>query len=384
MTSSFDLPTFARLHDMRAPRIAWFFGAGTSAAAGVATAGQMTWEFKALLYATEKRIALAGLDLGDQVVRKRIQSHFNSDPTCPAEGSEEEYSTYFERAYPSAADRRSYIERAIASGKPGFGHIALAAMMSLGKVGVVWTTNFDRVVEDAAATTLGTTRTLTTVSLDSADIATQALNDERFPLYVKIHGDYQSDRLKNLKSELQSQDARLRDALQTAAARFGLAVVGYSGRDVSVMEALNNGLAEKNPYPHGLYWFARGFEDPLPAVTDFVAAAKGVGVDAHLIRFETFDDLFGILLTPLVLSPPLIQALDAVRPVVRTTPFRVPTSSRGTFPVVRLNALEVPADGSTDRVRDRRNLGSPEGDRGRWGPCGCPSPQRRRYRLRRG
>lgn len=341
MTTPIDLPAFARLYDVRAPRIAWFFGAGASAPAGIATAGQMTWEFKALLYATEKGVALTALDLGDPTTRRRIQSHFNTDPACPPEGSEHEYSLYFERAYSRATDRRAYLDRAIARGKPGFGHMALAALMSIGKVGVVWTTNFDRLVEDAAARILGTTRTLTTASLDSADIAVEALNDGRFPLYVKIHGDFQSERLKNLKSELQTQDAKLRDALRDAAGRFGLAVVGYSGRDASVMEALRSGLRQATPYPHGLYWFARGSDDPLPAVTELIAEAEASGVDAHLIRFETFDELFGILLTPSSLSPALTAALDAVRPAARTTPFRVPASSAGVFPVVRLNAIEI-------------------------------------------
>ena len=341
MATPIDLPAFARLHDVRAPRIAWLFGAGTSAAAGIATAGQMTWEFKALLYATEKSISLSALDLGDPIVRKRIQSHFNSDPSCPPDESDDEYSFYFERAYPKAADRRAYLDRAIASGQPGYGHSALAALMSLGKVGVVWTTNFDRVIEDAAAKILGTTRTLTVATLDTADIAAEALNDQRLPLYVKIHGDFQSERLKNLNSEVLDQDAKLRDALRMSAARFGMAVVGYSGRDASVMEALRNGLKEPSPYPHGLYWFARGSDDPLPAVATFIADARAGGVDAHLIRFETFDELFGVLLTPITLPPDLAKSLEAMRPPVRTTPFRMPTSSRTGFPVIRLNALEV-------------------------------------------
>ena len=106
MATPIDLAAFARLHDVRAPRIAWLFGAGTSA-----------------------------LDLGDPIVRKRIQSHFSSDPSCPPEESDDESSFYFERAYPKAADRRAYLDRAIASGQPGYGHSALAALMSLGKVG---------------------------------------------------------------------------------------------------------------------------------------------------------------------------------------------------------------------------------------------------------
>jgi hypothetical protein len=336
---SMDLATFARTYDVRAPRIAWFLGAGASVAAGIATAGQMTRHFKALVYATEKAISLAGLDLADPSVNRRIQSYFSSDPSTPREGTDEEYSYYFERAYPSAADRRGFIEKAIATGRPGFGHTALAALMAVNKVGVIWTTNFDRLVEDAGAAVLGTTRTLTVGTLDSVAVATAALTGDRFPFYGKIHGDFQSDRLKNLSSELQNQDATLRAGMAATAGRFGLAIAGYSGRDASVMEALRNGLKQPKPYPEGLYWFVRG--DPHPVVKPFLADAVAAGVDAHLIEFETFDELLGVLLSPITLPSQIAAKLEALRPAVRLTPFRIPPTRKGTFPVVRFNALEV-------------------------------------------
>jgi hypothetical protein len=334
-----DLATFARLYDVRAPRIAWFIGAGASAAAGIATAGQMTKLFKGLVYATEKAIPMATLDLADPIVLRRIQGYFNADPACPADGSDEEYSYYFERAYPSPGDRREFIDKLVANGKPGFGHMAFAALMAVDKVGVVWTTNFDRLVEDAAAAVLGTTRTLAVGSLDSPNVAASALGAGRFPLYVKLHGDFQSDQLKNLAAELQTQDVTLRDGLATAAGRFGLAVVGYSGRDASVMEALEHGLKQSKPYPEGIYWFVRG--KPHPAVGPFLAQAAAVGVETHLIEFETFDELLGVLLSPVALPSEISKKLDALRPAARTEPFRIPPTRKGALPVIRLNAVEV-------------------------------------------
>ncbi len=247
---------------------------------------------------------------------------------------------YFERAYPRAQDRRAFIEDAIVKGRPSFGHLALAALMSLDKVGVVWTTNFDRVVEDAAAKVLGTTTKLTIAALSSAEIAGDALREDRFPLYGKLHGDFQSDRLKNTGTELQAQDAAMRAALRTAAGRFGLAVVGYSGRDESVMEALRAGLSEVTPFPAGLYWFARGADPPLPAVTDLIAQAREAGVDAHMIKFDTFDELMGLLLVPLTIPADLEQRLEAARPASIKQAFKLPPAGKS-FPVLRLNALPV-------------------------------------------
>ena len=345
-----DVATFARTYDVRAPRIAWFLGAGVSAAAGIATAGQMTKQFKALVYATEKAVPLGGLDLADPVVQRRIQNYFNADRSCPLEGSDEEYSYYFERAYPAPGDRRDFIHNMIAAGKPGFGHAALAALMAVDKVGVVWTTNFDRLVEDAAAAVLGTTRTLTAATLESVSVAQTALGASRFPLYVKLHGDFQSDQLKNLATELQAQDATLRAALATAAGRFGLAVVGYSGRDPSVMEALRNGLGQPKPYPEGLYWFVR--REPHPAVEQFVDEARAAGVDVHLIEFQTFDELMGVVLSPVALPPGVAKKIEGLRPANRLGSFRIPPARRGTFPVVRLNALEVESYPQTARRVD--------------------------------
>ena len=344
-----DLPAFARLHDLRAPRIAWLFGAGISAAAGVPTAAQMTWEFKALLYATEKTLAFPGLDLADPNVRTKIQSHFNAKARCPPDGGVEEYGYYFERAYPSAADRRAYIDRAIGRGQPGFGHLAFATLMLLNKVGVVWTTNFDRLIEDAAAQVFKTTRSLVISGVDNADVASEAIRDSRFPLYVKLHGDFQSERLMNLSSELQSEDDKLRLALRKAATQFGLAVAGYSGRDASVMAAIRDGLAQPGAYPQGIYWFIRDGDSPLGAVTDLLDEARVAGVEAHLIAIPTFDALMGTLLTPLTVPAAAAAALEALRPRERVTAFVQPATSPNSYPVIRLNALEVQSYPNTAR-----------------------------------
>ena len=46
----------------------------------------------------------------------------------------------------------------------------------------------------------------------------------------------------SLESELQTQDANMRQAVLDASRRFGLAVMGYSGRDASVMGMLRDCL----------------------------------------------------------------------------------------------------------------------------------------------
>jgi len=122
---------FVRLHHLRAPNLMWFLGAGASAAAGVPTAGQMILEFKRRLYCSENNIPAAAVDLGDPVLRRRLEQCFDDDPTYPRVGAADEYAVLFERTYPDEEDRRSYLQSAIVEATPSYGHLVLAALFRL-------------------------------------------------------------------------------------------------------------------------------------------------------------------------------------------------------------------------------------------------------------
>ena len=82
----------------------------------------------------------------------------------------------------------------------------------------------------------------------------QALNNEEYPLYCKLHGDFRYNSVKNLSEDLAQQNLKLALCMQIAAARFGFVVAGYSGRDASVMAIFHEALARPNPFPGGLLW----------------------------------------------------------------------------------------------------------------------------------
>lgn len=84
---------------------------------------------------------------------------------------------------------------------------------------------------------------------------------------IKLHGDFRSRRLKNTADELREQDARLRELLVSASGRSGLIVVGYSGRDDSIMDALEAALDQPAPFPSGLFWLSRWESPPLSKQT---------------------------------------------------------------------------------------------------------------------
>jgi sugar phosphate isomerase/epimerase len=362
-TAVLGVGEFVRLHHLRAPNLMWFLGAGASAAAGIPTAGQMILEFKRRLYCSEHNIPMVAIDLGDPILRRRLERHFDDDPAYPCLGAADEYAVLFEQTYPDEDDRRRYLHDAMVDATPSYGHLVLAALFRVGKAGAVWTTNFDHVIETAASQVFGTTARLVVADLERHELAQRALAESQFPLLVKLHGDFHSARLKNTPTELQAQDAKLRGALLEGCRRFGLAVVGYSGRDDSVMDTLLAALAAPSPFPHGLFWFVRHGGRPPRRVIELLDQARAAGVKAFLVEIEAFDELFGRLEGLFEFPAELRALMDKRRPARRLVASPLPSRGPGPFPAIRLNAmpvLEVPRSarlvacnvGNTEQVRE--------------------------------
>ena len=264
-------------------------------------------------------------DIGDPSLQARIQQYFDSRKTYPAADSPDEYASYFETAYPDEGDRRKVLEIHITAARPSYGHLAIASLLKAGRVRVLWTTNFDRTIEDAAAQVFGGTATLRIATLDSAAIALNALNEGRWPMLGKLHGDFQSGRLKNTSEELRKQDVLLREALVQGCQRSGLAVVGYSGRDESIVDALSGAMDGSASFPAGLFWFHRTDQALLPGVRRLAQKAQEKGVAMHLLAMETFDELMADIVNIMPdLSAELTTALDKRLGVSGMRPFRRP------------------------------------------------------------
>lgn len=331
---------FARRFSLRTNTLMWLLGAGASAAAGIPTAEDMIWEFKQSLFVSQRRTAIKTVaDLSSPAIRSRLQAHIDSSETLPGLGSSDEYAALFEAVFPVEADRRAYVDSKITGAKPSYGHLALASLMRSKLASLVWTTNFDPLVADACAKVYDGTGHLTTVALDAPDLAKQSIDAARWPVEVKLHGDFRSRRLKNTGDEVRLQDEKLRRIFIDSCRRMGLVVVGYSGRDTSVMDALAEALRESGGFPAGLFWLHRGEEPPAPDVSNLLIKAALCGVDAALVRIENFDEIMR----------DLVRLRDDVdRKVLdefalqrrRWSAAPVPVGQKG-WPVVRLNALPV-------------------------------------------
>jgi tetratricopeptide (TPR) repeat protein len=274
----------------------WFLGAGASASAGVRTASQMTWDFKRRIYASA--FGLSPQDVGqenDPKIQALLQVHFDRLGQFPGLGHEDEYAAYFAAAYPQEQDRRQYIDNCVRKSVPSIGHMALARQLIAGRTPIVWTTNFDALIEDAMVRVVGTTTRLAISTNQSSDIAIDALNEHRWPLLVKLHGDFQSRRLKNVSAELATQEAQLASALVEASRRFGLALIGYSGRDSSVMSALEEAIDAGAGFPSGLFWLIQPHSEPLPRVRQLIERALAHDIQATCVTIDGFDQVLTAL-----------------------------------------------------------------------------------------
>jgi len=317
----------------------WFLGAGTSQSAGLPTAVDIIWDLKTRYYCARENQRLSIHDVQNPAVREKINS-FAESRGLPANGSAEEYSRYFEISFGDDLEaQRKYIRDALADDKISLsiGHRILAALMASGQARAVFTTNFDNVVEHAMASVAG--KDLHAFHLEGSHAAVAALNNEEFPLYCKLHGDFRYESLKNLPADLQQQDAELGRCLDAASTRFGLIIAGYSGRDKSVMDLLTNACANTNAFPHGVYWLVLKNSKPLPAVTAFVEAARVKGVTAELVEIETFDSILSRLWRQLASPDPQLDA--KVRKAAKQEVV-IPLPAVGNRnPILRTNALPI-------------------------------------------
>lgn len=153
----------------------------------------------------------------------------------------------------------------------------MGAFVAAGLSDLVITTNFDDLIERAVEQAQVTINDPTRNRLGVADFGNSgqvnlALCDSDFPFLVKLHGDFRDRELKNLESELQTQDANIRRAVLDASRRYGLAVVGYSGRDASAMDMLKEAVATDGAFPAGLWWMGRQPDTVLAPVKELFDA----------------------------------------------------------------------------------------------------------------
>ncbi|MDE0509388.1 MAG: SIR2 family protein [Gammaproteobacteria bacterium] len=339
MAKQIDQTKFLSLFCSRPQNFAWFLGAGTSRSAGLPTALDVIWDLKRRHYCREENQEITRQDVQNEAVRARIQSFMDSRG-FPAEWSDDEYATYFEKIFGEDRERQRRYLRAMLSDERvtlSVGNRVLGALIASGLSRIVFTTNFDGVVEKSVAE-VGA-KAITAFHLEGSNAANQALNNEEFPIYCKLHGDFRYDSIKNLPADLARQNEELAVCLLNAGKRFGFVFAGYSGRDASIMNVLRNVLDDGNAFPHGLFWTGLKGSEVHPAVKSFLEEAEKAGVNARYVEVETFDTLMLRLWRNLEQKP---VELNSKVCKTDTASVNIPLPATGQArPLLRFNALPV-------------------------------------------
>ncbi len=337
---SIPLSEFVKFFPLRATGLSWLFGAGSSVSAGVPSAYDLTWDFKRRIYCADQSYPLNLFNnLTDPGIKEQIQAYFDMQEGCPEKDSPEEYSFYFERAFKSARDRSDYIVNQTSGMQLTYGHKAMGILMKNKLLNLIFTTNFDKAFENMANLQFQKVEDWLATDLDNKDNGIKFFQAGKRPLIVKLHGDYFSDKIKNTAIELQAQDDLLKQILSISLDTNGLCIMGYSGRDSSIMEILFESLEKSSSFPNGLYWFIRSGTTPMPEVSRIIETAKSKGKLAELVEIETFDTAWADIIKGFD-SLPREDTEVLNRSYTRST--NQPLPDKGTrYPLLRLNALPI-------------------------------------------
>lgn len=219
--------------------ITFLLGAGCSASSGCMTSAELIYEFKKRIYCAKNGISLEQSSFIDKARLKEIvENEFKNDfITNP-------YSYYFEECFPNDYDRNQFIKKNFQSKNPSFGYLCFADYLISKGVKNVLTTNFDLLIERAVRK-LDENYDLVNISDNERPLLNGALN------IIKLHGDYNYDKIRNTKSELETISSDLTNSLLNLNFKK-IVVLGYSGQDNSVMNFLKKYI-EKHP-DASIYW----------------------------------------------------------------------------------------------------------------------------------
>lgn len=213
-----DLGTFVRQWAVQSSKIGWFLGAGASAAARVPTADHIMMDLLLRMYADAHGLVRQKLSLSEAADVDRIRAYYDDQNGMPSLCDPSAYSVAFQLALDDEGARRQHLRSLFEGRSPSYGQRILGAFVAAGLSDLLITTNFDDLIEkavDQAQVTLDdpSRRRLGVAALGNPGQANLALSDNDFPFLFKLHGDFRERELKNLTSELQTQDADMRQAV---------------------------------------------------------------------------------------------------------------------------------------------------------------------------
>lgn len=336
---------------------AFLLGAGASISSGIQSANDCIWDWKKDIFTSSNPNSSEFFqNIKSDSVKAKIQEWLDRQQSYPALNSPEEYSFYAERAYPIEEDRRKYFLNLCYDKEPYIGYKLLCLLGKYNIVQSVWTTNFDGLVERAAHQI---NITPISINLDNAQRIYRTQNKKEL-LYISLHGDYKYSQLKNTTTELDSQESTFIDILKHYFVDKNLVVIGYSGRDHSLMSALKQAFTQ-----HGagrLYWCGHGNTIPKE-VESLITYIQSIGREAYYISTDGFDNTLITLANNCFANDykkqKEIKDLLKTYPIENhTTPFTIKTGNESTYLKSNLFPVVLPKEVYQFSIRyERRDIG---------------------------
>lgn len=289
-------------------------GAGASIESGIPSAADCIWDWKREIFLSQNT-ALVG-DLSNtkiDSVKSTIQQWLNGKMIYPPLDSDEEYSFYAETAFPIEDDRRRYFQNLVAENNPSLGYHLIAMLSEIGLFKSIWTTNFDNLmVKCAHKYNLQPIE----ISVDTADRIYRGDVDREL-LCIALHGDYKYGSMKNTATELDSQNNTLVNALKHELTNRSLIVMGYSGRDISLMNALSATYQASGAGK--LFWCGYGMNASKPVET-LINSINQAGRVAYYVPTDGFDKTFyGLARHCMNENKLFLQRIDALKKELGST-----------------------------------------------------------------
>lgn len=310
-----------------------FLGSGASFNSGIPTGGDLVWHFKKEILSSKKIInGKKFTDLKIEANKQIIQNYFDQRGDSNIANP---YSHYFKECYPDSLVRKEFLTDLVRDKKPSIGFLCLSALVERQKFNVVWTTNFDDLI-DKAITSLNY-KSCQIVSPDNASSVQQF--DSDIPTVVKLHGDFRYDPLQNTDEELQELEASLHTKFLNASTQKGLLVVGYSGSDKSVMATLEKALEKPNAFPKGLIWCIPKGLQPTNELEALIEKAHEQNKRSGFLEIDSFDYFLHEIYRACELSNTHIDAIASERFEQRQA-FRLSQNPSVTLPIL-LNAIKA-------------------------------------------
>lgn len=288
-------------------RIIFFVGSGCSISSGIPSGSDLarSWLMR-LAERDQENIAEIGLSSwADHLFpRKKKGASRTKEIPSALEMPGNYYSEIGEKLFISSKRLQHHeIELLTANKFPGIGYAVLAQLMADSKLGgqmnLVLTTNFDDLIADALY--LYTNRR--PMVLVHERLFDFAIPSRVRPLIIKLHG----DRLfasRNQPDEVKRQTSAVMDIFERLPHDSALIFTGYSGSDVSVVNALNK--CADSHFSLGIFWIH--LDEPDDAWREIRTRYPFTKV-----KHRDFDTLMVRLAHELAIEPPRLDRAHELR-----------------------------------------------------------------------